>query len=86
MTLFNDMLHSTLHATLAYRPFLDPIAIDDYWLLLLLPLVFVIALVYKTIKLDDLTHLMRHAFYLAGQIVVFMVLAAAGLWLMGLLM
>ena len=85
MTLFHDAIAPMLTTVLGYRPLLDPIPIDDYWLLLLLPLVFVIALVYKTIKLDDLTHLMHHALYLAGQIVVFMVLAAAGLWLMGML-
>jgi len=71
--------------TLGYRPLLDPIAVDDYWLVLLLPLVFAISLVYKTIKLDDLTHLPRQAIYLASQIVAFMVLTASALWLMGML-
>jgi hypothetical protein len=69
----------------AWRPFLDPIAVDDYWLVLLLPLVFVVALVYKAIKLDDLSHLPRQSMHLGGQIVVFMVLAAAALWLLGAL-
>lgn len=71
--------------SLGYRPLLDPIPVDDYWLLLLVPLVFAISLVYKTIKLDDLTHLPRQTFFLAGQIVAFMLLAAAALWLMGML-
>jgi hypothetical protein len=78
-------LLQSLCQTLGYRPFLDPIAIDDYWLVLLVPLVFTIALVYKTIKLDDLSHLPRQALHLAGQIVIFMVLAAAALWLLGAL-
>lgn len=65
---------------LAYRPFLDPLPVQSYWLLLP-PLVIVIAIVYKTIKLDDLARLPRQAAVLAAQIVAFMLLAAAALWL-----
>ena len=67
---------------IAYRPFLDPINVDRYWLVLLAPLVLVISIVYKTIKLQDLSVLPRHAAVLAAQIMAFMVLAAAALWLM----
>lgn len=66
---------------LAFRLFLEPMPLDDYWLVLLVPLAIVIAVVYKTIKLDDLTQLPRQAVYLATQILLFMVLAAAALWL-----
>lgn len=65
---------------LAYRPFLDPLPIDGYWLLL--PLVIAIAVVYKTIKVDDLVRLPREATILATQIMIFMVLAAVALWLL----
>jgi len=78
-------LTQMVSTTPGWRPFLDPIAIDDYWLILLVPLVFAVALVYKAIKLDDLSNLMRQTLQLAGQIVVFMVLAAAALWLLGAL-
>lgn len=67
---------------LAYVPFRDPVPIDQYWLLLLLPLVVAIALVYKAIKVTDLSRLPREAAVLSAQIVAFMVLAAAGLWLL----
>lgn len=66
---------------LAYRPFLDPAPIDRYWLWFLPPLILVIALVYRTIKTETLAGLPRRAGYLAFQISVFMVLAAAALWL-----
>lgn len=66
---------------LAYRPFLDPAPIDRYWLWFLPPLILVIALVYRTIKTEKLAGLPRRAAYLAFQISVFMVLAAAALWL-----
>jgi len=67
--------------TLAYVPFRDPLPLDTYWLLLLPPLVLAIALVYKTIKLDDLSLLPRQALFLSGQILAFMTLAAAAIWL-----
>jgi hypothetical protein len=65
----------------AYRPLLEPIMIDRYWLVLLLPLVVAIAVVYKTIKIDNLKQLPRQAALLAAQIIVFMILAAIALWL-----
>ena len=68
-----------------YRPFIDPIHIEDYWIVLLLPLVFIISLTYKTIKIDDLSKLASQTFYLTAQIIVFMVLAASALWLLGAL-
>ncbi len=71
---------------LAYRPLLDPIPIDDVYLLLLLPLIVVIAIVYKTIKLPDLHMLPKQAAYLSVQILVFLILAAAALWLLTELM
>ena len=65
----------------AYRPFLDPAPIDRYWLWFLPPLIVIIALVYRTIKTETLEGLPRRAGYLAFQISVFMVLAAAALYL-----
>ncbi|MFN3166468.1 MAG: hypothetical protein ACE37H_05325 [Phycisphaeraceae bacterium] len=67
---------------LAYRPFLEPAPIDRYWMWFLPPLILVIALVYRTIKSESLAYLPRQAGYLAFQISVFMVLAAAALWLL----
>jgi hypothetical protein len=70
--------------TLAYRPFLDPLPLDRYWLWLLPPLAIVVAIVYKAIKLPDLSNLPRQASVLAAQIVAFMILAAIALWLLNL--
>ena len=68
--------------TLAYRPFLDPLVSDDMWLVLMLPLILAIALVYKTIKVDDNRVLFKQTFYLCMQIVLFMAAAATGLWIL----
>ena len=67
--------------TLAWRPFFEPLPLDTYWMLLLPPLVLAISVVYKAIKLDDLSQLPRQALFLTGQIIAFMILAAAALWL-----
>ncbi len=68
--------------TPAYRPFLEPAPIDRYWLWLLPPLVLGIAVVYRTIKSDDLTHVPRRAAYLALQVAIFLVAAAVSLWVL----
>lgn len=65
---------------LGWRPLLDPLPFDGYWYYI--PLVIGIAVVYKTIKLEDLRHLPRDATVLAAQITVFMVLIAAALGLL----
>jgi hypothetical protein len=67
---------------LGFRPFLDPLPIDRYWMLLLIPMVVAISVVYKTIKTDRLSKIPREASVLAAQIVAFMILAAAALWLL----
>lgn len=64
-----------------YRPFHEPLPLHDYWLLLMLPMVVAISVVYKAIKLEDLSQLPRQAAVLATQIIFFLVLAASGLWL-----
>lgn len=65
-----------------WRPLLDPLPMDQYYLVFLVPLVVVIAIVYKTIKMEDLTRLPRAAAILSGQILVFLALAAVALWLL----
>ena len=35
---------------LAYRPFLDPLPVWDYWPLLIIPLCAAVAVVYKSMK------------------------------------
>jgi len=51
-------------------------------MVLLLPLVIAVAVVYKAIKVPDLKDLPRQATLLTAQILIFMVLAAIGLWVL----
>lgn len=66
---------------LAWRPFLDPIHLEGYWMWLIVPLVVAITIVYKAIKLEDLSYLPREVAKLSAQIIAFMFLTAALLWL-----
>ena len=77
---------SGLGAALAYRPFLDPIELDTWWLLLMPPLIIAVSVVYKAIKLREMEQVGRQALFLSIQIFVFMVLAAGVLWLLTELM
>ena len=67
---------------LAFRPFLDPAPIDRYWLWLLPPLIIAVAVVYRTIKSDDLREVPRRAAYLVFQVAIFLVAAAVALWVL----
>jgi len=66
--------------TLAWRPFLDPLPLHTGWMFLAIPLAVAIAVVYKTLKLDDLAALPSEATRLTVIILIALVAAAAGLW------
>lgn len=66
---------------LAWRPFLDPLPLHGHWMWLLLPLVVAMAIVYKAIRVDDLSHLPRQVAVLVGQILIVLAALAAVLWL-----
>ncbi len=66
--------------TLAWRPFLEPLNLHDHWLWLLPPLVIAVAVVYKALKLEDLSKLLAETIRLTIYILVLMVGSAALLW------
>jgi len=66
----------------AWTPFLHPLPMNDAWLLMMLPMVAAIAIVYKTIKLKDMAKLPREVAKLSLQIIAFMAVAAALLWVL----
>lgn len=71
---------------LAYRAFIDPLPIGNGrgWIGLVVPLVVLVAVAYKTIKLPDLRQLPRQATVLALQIYIFMAAAAAAIWVLNI--
>ncbi|MEQ9453961.1 MAG: hypothetical protein RLN76_05130 [Phycisphaeraceae bacterium] len=76
------MPEMTMVVLLAWRPFLDPLPIEDVWLWFLIPLSLAVALVYKAIKLPTLERLWIESVLLGFQILAFMALAAVGLWIL----
>lgn len=64
----------------SFVPMRDPLPVSLPTWVLLVPLALAIAVVYKAIKLDDLSTLPRQAAYLALQIVLFMVAAGVVLY------
>jgi hypothetical protein len=54
---------------LAYRPFLDPLPVWDYWYLLILPLCIAVAVVYKSMKCRTMSRVPIEA----GQIVLWII-------------
>jgi len=67
-------------ALLAYTPFIDPLPLHDWWLALLGPLVVVIAMVYKTLKLPSLERLWFEVARLSVLIIAAMAAAAVVLY------
>jgi hypothetical protein len=63
---------------LAYRLFLDPLPINDYWYLLLIPISIAIALAYKAVRVQDMREYPRHVVVLSIQIIVSMMALGIG--------
>ena len=59
---------------LAYIPFVHPIStFHEWWYLLLLPLAFGIAIIYKAVRLETLDQFWRHVLVMTAQIVLAMI-------------
>lgn len=56
---------------LAYRPFLDPLPLDDVWFLLVVPLSLGVALVYRAVRATD-----QPAFYRSVMVMTLQTVAA----------
>lgn len=67
--------------TLAFRPFLDPLPIDAYWYLLLIPISIFIAVSYKAVRVVDMKDYLRHVVVLSVQIIVSMMALGIGSYL-----
>lgn len=68
----------SLLVSLAYRPFLEPLHIERYWYLLIVPISFFIAMAYKAVRVSDLRRYWLGVGVLTVQIVLGM--AALGVF------
>lgn len=66
----------------AYAPFLHPLPVWDYWVWLLLPLCFAVAVVYKSVRVDAMRRVPAEATKFTVWIVVGMAVAAGALLLL----
>ncbi len=66
--------------TLAYRPFLDPIDISGWWGWLVIPMAFLISMVYKAIRVPTMRRYWRQVVKMTVQVMVVMLLMCIGLY------
>jgi len=65
---------------LSYIPFLHPIsAFQTWWYLLIVPLAFGIAVIYKALRVGDLRDYWRQVAVMTSQIILAMIALAVGL-------
>jgi hypothetical protein len=67
--------------TLAWRPFLDPLALDDGWFLLLVPLALLISIGYKAVRVGDMRRYWRDVAIMTAQVILAMILLWIAAWL-----
>jgi hypothetical protein len=65
---------------LAYRPFLDPLPVWNYWFLLILPLCAAVTIVYKSIKCRSMSEVPREALHILVLILLGFVASGVALW------
>jgi hypothetical protein len=65
---------------LAYRPFLDPLPVWDYWFLLILPLCAAVTIVYKSIKCRSMSQVPGEAAHILILILLGFAASGAALW------
>ncbi len=70
---------------LAWRPFLDPLPAERYWLWLFVPLVLMMSVVYKAVKRPGPRGLWFDSAFLAVQVSMFMGLLALLVWFVTML-
>jgi prolipoprotein diacylglyceryltransferase len=66
-------------STLAYTPFIDPLAVHNEWYLLIIPIAIFIAIGYKAIRTTDMKQYPREVFVFTMQILIGLGLLAAAL-------
>lgn len=67
---------------MGYRPFIDPISLHEWWVLLLLPMAVGVSIVYKAVRLKTLERYWRAVAIMTTQIVVGMILLGAASYLL----
>lgn len=67
--------------TLAWRPFLDPLPLEQWWYLLLVPLALLISIGYKAVRVGDMRRYWRDVVIMTAQVILVMILLWIGAYL-----
>ncbi len=62
---------------LTYRPFIDPINVQQTWYLLLIPMCLGIAVTYKAVRVPDMSRYWREVAIFTAQLVLSVVVVGA---------
>jgi hypothetical protein len=66
-----------MNLILAWRPFLDPLELHQYWWAFLLPLALGVSFTYKAVRVANLSDLPRQTFIMTAQVILGMILLGA---------
>jgi hypothetical protein len=67
---------------LAYTPFIDPIPAHGVWYLLIIPLTFLLAMAYKSVRVADIKEFWPNALTMWIQTLAGMIALAVFTWLL----
>ncbi|MBX3404873.1 MAG: hypothetical protein KF699_15795 [Phycisphaeraceae bacterium] len=62
------------------RPFIDPIELHQWWFVLLVPMAFFVAMIYKAVRLQTIERYWWHVCVMTLQIVLGMIGLGAATW------
>ena len=62
---------------LAWRPFLDPLNLHEYWWAFLIPLSLGVSFTYKAVRVREMRELPRATLLMTAQVILAMVLLGA---------
>lgn len=65
---------------LAWRPFVDPINLHRGWFLLLIPMSVLLSMVYKAVRLPDLSRYWRQVAFMSAQIIFWIIALGAAIY------
>ncbi len=66
----------------AWRPFLDPINLHDWWYFLLLPLALGISIAYKAVRVRTMEHFWRNVAIMTVHLIAAMIVLAVAAYLL----
>ena len=65
-----------------YRPLIDPIALHEWWFLLLIPMAVFVAMTYKAVRLADMSRYWKQVLLMTAQIVVGLIALGAATYVL----